>query len=134
MDKEELVKYAIDAMKLAYVPYSNFRVGAALLTKNGKVYQGANIENAAYGCTMCGERNAIYNAYMHGVTIDDIEALAIVAKCNRPVSPCGQCRQVLSELFPKNKPIYLANTFGEIKTTSIEELLPYSFEEDDMNL
>jgi cytidine deaminase len=134
MTKEELVNCAIEAMDLAYVPYSHFRVGAALLTKTGEVFLGANIENAAYGCTMCGERNAVYNAYMHGVTREEIEALAIVAKCDRPVSPCGQCRQVLSELYPHDKPIYLANTKGEIKETNVDELLPYSFEEDDMNI
>jgi cytidine deaminase, homotetrameric len=134
MTKEELVGKAIDALELSYSPYSKFRVGAALLTKDGEVYLGANIENAAYGCSMCGERNAIYNAYMHGVTQDDIEALAIVADCDRPVSPCGQCRQVLSELFPKDKPIYLANLKDEIKVTTVDELLPYSFQEEDMNI
>jgi len=133
MTKDELINKAVEAMDLSYSPYSKFKVGAALLTKNGDVYLGANIENAAFGCTMCGERNAVYNAYMHGVTQDDIEALAIVADCARPVSPCGQCRQVLSELFPKNKPIYLANLLGDVKETTIEELLPYSFEEDDIN-
>lgn len=133
MTKDELINKAVEAMDLSYSPYSKFKVGAALLTKNGDVYLGANIENAAFGCTMCGERNAVYNAYMHGVTQDDIEALAIVADCVRPVSPCGQCRQVLSELFPKNKPIYLANLLGDVKETTIEELLPYSFEEDDIN-
>ena len=134
MTKEELVNKAIEARKLAYTPYSNFKVGAALVTKNGEVYLGANIENSAYGCAMCGERNAIYNAYMHGVKKDDIEALAIVADCNRPVSPCGQCRQVLSELFPLDKPIYLGNLNGDITTTDIKNLLPYSFEKEDMGL
>jgi len=132
MEKEELINKAIEAMDLAYTPYSKFKVGAALLTKNGDVYLGANIENAAYGCCMCGERNAIYNAYMHGVTQDDIEALAIVADSPRPVSPCGQCRQVISELFPKKKPIYLANIYGDVKETTADELLPYAFEEEDM--
>lgn len=132
MDKIELIKKAIEAQKLAYVPYSNFHVGAALITKSGEVYLGANIENSAYGCTMCAERNAVYNAYMHGVTKNDIEALAITADCPRPVSPCGQCRQVLSELYPEDKPIYLANNDLEIKETNIKELLPYNFEKSDM--
>jgi len=135
MTKEELISKAIEAMDLAYVPYSKFKVGAAVLSKDGQVFLGANIENAAYGCCMCGERNAIYNAYMHGITQEDIEALAIVADCSRPVSPCGQCRQVLSELFPHNKPIYLGTLCGdEIKETTIDELLPYAFEEDDLSL
>lgn len=134
MTKEELRKKAIEALELAYVPYSHFRVGAALLTKKGEVFYGANIENAAYGCAMCGERNAIYNAYMHGVKKDDIEALAIVAECKRPVSPCGQCRQVISELFPLDKPIYLCTTKSEdILTMNVEKLLPYQFLKEDLN-
>lgn len=132
MTKEELVSIALEAKELAYVPYSRFRVGAALLTKDGKVYKGANIENAAYGCTMCGERNAIYHAYMEGVKKEDIEALAIVSDGVRPVSPCGQCRQVLSELFPKDKPIYLSNDEKNIVTYTITDLLPYSFEKEDL--
>lgn len=132
MKKEELLKKAIEAMELSYSPYSNFKVGAALVSKKGDVYLGANVENSAYGCTMCAERNALYNAYMHGVKKDDIEALAIVAECERAVSPCGQCRQVLSELYPEDKPIYLCNTNGEIKVSSTKELLPYAFEKDDL--
>ena len=132
MDKIELVKKAIEAQELSYSPYSKFKVGAALLTKSGEVFLGANIENAAYGCAMCAERNAVYNAYMHKIKKEDIEALAIAADCDRAVSPCGQCRQVLSELFPVNKPIYLANNKMKIKETTVDELLPYKFEESDM--
>jgi len=132
MDKIELVKKAIEAQKLSYSPYSHFKVGAALLTKSGDVYLGANVENAAYGCTMCGERNAIYNAMMHGVKKEDMVALAITADCERPVSPCGQCRQVISELFPSDATIYLSNNKLEIKETNGKELLPYNFEEGDM--
>ena len=81
---------------------------------------------------MCAERNAIYNAYCHGISQDDIEALAIVADTDGPVSPCGACRQVISELFPKDAPIYLANLNGDIKETNAEELLPYAFESSDL--
>ena len=112
MTKEELVMKAIEARNNAYTPYSKFSVGAALLTFDGEVYLGCNIENASYGLCMCAERNALYNAYCHGVTQDDIEALAIVADTINPVSPCGACRQVISELFPKDGAIYLANTRG----------------------
>ena len=114
MTKEDLVYEAIEARDLSYSPYSKFAVGAALLTKDGEIYRGANIENASFSLTMCAERNAIFNAYCHGVTQDDIEALAIVADTELPVSPCGSCRQVLSELFPHDKKIYLAN-LREIK-------------------
>ena len=132
MTKEELVFKAIEARDLAYVPYSKFAVGAALLTTSGEIYQGCNIENASFGLCMCAERNAIYNAYCHGISQDDIEALAIVADTDGPVSPCGACRQVISELFPKDAPIYLANLNGDIKETNAEELLPYAFESSDL--
>lgn len=132
MTKEDLIYQAIEAREMSYSPYSKFAVGAALLTVDGEIYLGTNIENAAFGLCMCAERNAIYNAYCHGVTQDDIEALAIVADTDLPVSPCGSCRQVLSELFPHDKKIYLGNLKGDIKETTIEELLPYSFDSDDL--
>lgn len=132
MTKEDLVYEAIEARDLSYSPYSKFAVGAALLTKDGEIYRGANIENASFSLTMCAERNAIFNAYCHGVTQDDIEALAIVADTELPVSPCGSCRQVLSELFPHDKKIYLANLRGDIKETTVDELLPYSFDSEDL--
>lgn len=132
MTKEDLVYEAIEARDLSYSPYSKFAVGAALLTKDGEIYRGANIENASFSLTMCAERNAIFNAYCHGVSQDDIEALAIVADTELPVSPCGSCRQVLSELFPHDKKIYLANLRGDIKETTVDELLPYSFDSDDL--
>lgn len=132
MTKEELVCKAIEARDLSYSPYSKFAVGAAILTSDGEVYLGTNIENASYGLAMCAERNALYNAYCHGVTQEDIEALAIVANTKLPVSPCGACRQVISELFPSDKPIFLASLKGDIKETSVEELLPYSFDSEDL--
>ena len=132
MTAEDLVYQAIEAREMSYSPYSKFAVGAALLTKNDEVYLGANIENAAFGLSMCAERNALYNAYCHGISQEDIEAIAIVADTELPVSPCGSCRQVLSELFPKNGKIYLANMHGDIKETTVDELLPYSFDSDDL--
>lgn len=132
MTAEDLVYQAIEAREMSYSPYSKFAVGAALLTKNDEVYLGTNIENAAFGLSMCAERNALYNAYCHGVSQEDIEAIAIVADTKLPVSPCGSCRQVLSELFPKSGKIYLANMHGDIKETTIDELLPYSFDSDDL--
>ena len=133
MDKKKLMNEALIAREeLSYSPYSKFKVGAALLTKDGRIFRGANIENAAYGLCMCGERNAIFNAYMHGVKKDDIEALAIVADTDEPVSPCGSCRQVISELFPKDGLIILFNLKGNIKETNIKELLPFSFDQEDV--
>lgn len=132
MTKEELIGEACEARKLSYSPYSCFAVGAALLTKDGRVYFGANIENGSFSLTMCAERIAIYHAMMDGKTKDDFAALAIVGDTEGPCSPCGACRQVISELFPIDAPIYLGNLSGEIKETSIEELLPFAFTSEDL--
>ncbi len=132
MNKQKLIKEAIKAMDNAYVPYSKFKVGAALLTKDGTIYHGANIENAAYGLAMCGERNAIYNAYNHGVKKDDIVALAIIGNTAKPISPCGSCRQVISELLPKEALIILTNMKGDILEVNKEDLLPFAFDDSDL--
>lgn len=133
INKDELIKLAIKAMELSYSPYSNFKVGAAIVTKEGEYFLGANVENSSYPVSMCAERNAIYNAMMHGKKKDDFAALAIVADSPRPCSPCGMCRQAISELFPSEAPIYLANLANDIKITNAKELLPYAFEKEDMN-
>ena len=133
MNAKELVNKAIDARKLSYSPYSKFAVGAALLCKDGKVFEGANVENASYPLCMCAERNALYSAMMNGYKKSDFVALAIVADTDEPCSPCGACRQVISELFPKESKIYLSNLKGDTKETDIEELLPFSFSGDDLN-
>ena len=130
MKPEELIEKAKEARKLSYSPYSHFAVGAALLCKDGTVYVGANIENSAYPMCMCAERNALYNAKMHGVKKEDMVALALSADTDEPCSPCGACRQVISELFPSNAPIYMSNLKGDVQETNIKELLPYAFSED----
>lgn len=132
MEKNELVAKAIEARELSYSPYSKFKVGAAVLTADGKVFLGANIENSAYPLCMCAERNALYNAYMHGVKKGDIAALALAADTEGPCAPCGACRQVMSELMPKSAPIFMANLKGLVQETSIDELLPFAFSEDDL--
>ena len=132
MKKEELVQEAIKARELSYSPYSNFKVGAAVLTKDGKIFLGANIENASYPLSMCAERNALYHAYMEGYKKDDLVMLALAADSDNPCSPCGACRQVISELLHKDAPIIMSNLKGDIKVTTIEELLPYAFNEDDL--
>ncbi len=132
LNKEELIKLAIDARNLSYSPYSNFKVGAAILTKDGEYFLGANVENSSYPVSMCAERNAIYNAMMHGKKKDDFIGLAIVADSPKACSPCGMCRQVISELYPADAPIYLANLTGDLKITYTKELLPYAFEKEDM--
>ena len=130
MKPEELIEKAKEARSLSYSPYSHFAVGAALLCKDGSVYVGANIENSAYPMCMCAERNALYNAKMHGVKKEDMIAMALSADTDEPCSPCGACRQVISELFPSNAPIYMSNLKGDVQETNIKELLPYAFSED----
>lgn len=132
MDKKELIGKAIEARKLSYSPYSHFAVGAALLTKDGKVFVGANVENSSYPLCMCAERNALYNAMMHGYSKKDFVALALSADTDGPCSPCGACRQVISELFPKEGTIIMTNLKGAVQETNVEELLPFAFSEDDL--
>ena len=128
----ELVKKAIEARELSYSPYSKLKVGAALLCKDGKVFVGANVENSSYPLCMCAERNALYNAMMNGYKKSDFVSLAIAADTDEPCSPCGACRQVISELFPRNGEIILTNLKGDIKTSNVEELLPFAFSGDDL--
>jgi cytidine deaminase len=125
MKYSDLVKEAMKAKELAYVPYSHFQVGAAVLTKDGKVYRGCNIENASYGATNCAERTALYKAVSEGDR--DFEAIAIVSSSNDFTPPCGICRQVLAELMP-NGIIILANDKGETREYSLDDLLPVRFE------
>lgn len=125
IDVKDLVQRAIDAKEQAYVPYSNFRVGACALTSDGTMITGANIENASYGLTVCAERVTLFRAYAEGRR--DIVALAVTADVEEPVSPCGACRQVISELA-EGAVVYLANRDGtKVKTMTVEELLPYGF-------
>lgn len=132
MKKEELITLAREARENAYVPYSKFKVGAALLTKDGKVYFGANIENASYPVCMCAERNALYNAMNHGEKKENFVAMAVTGKTTGPISPCGACRQVISELFPKDAPIYLTNLEDAFQETTAVGLLPFAFDDTDL--
>ena len=132
MKKEQLIEKAKEARELSYAPYSKFEVGAAVLTKDGEVFLGANVENSSYPLCMCAERNALYNAYMHGNKKSDLIALALCADTDSPCSPCGACRQVISELFPKDGKIYLSNLKGALKETDIDALLPLAFSGDDL--
>lgn len=127
--KDQLIQEAIDARKFAYTPYSHFQVGAALLA-DGKVYSGCNIENASYGLTNCAERTAVFKAVSEGVT--RIEAIAVVADTEGPVSPCGACRQVLAEFCDRETKVYLTNLHGNTEEWTMEQLLPGAFQAEDM--
>ena len=131
MKIEELVNEAKKARELAYVPYSTFKVGAALLTKDGKVYHGCNIENAAYSVTNCAERTAVFKAVSEGDK--EFAAIAVVADTERPVPPCGACRQVISELCQPDTKVYLSNLKGDLQETTIAELLPGAFTPEDLH-
>lgn len=130
MEKEQLLKKSIDARSNAYVPYSKFPVGAALLTTDGKVYTGCNIENAGYSMTNCAERTAVFKAVSEGDTT--FAALAVSADTSGPVAPCGACRQVLAEFCAPDMPVYLTNLKGDVQETTIGELLPGAFSTEDL--
>lgn len=132
MNKKDLIKKAFEAQTHSYSPYSKFAVGAAVLTKDNTVILGANIENASYGLTSCGERNALFSTYGQGYKKEDIAAIAITANCTPLATPCGACRQVISELVPSNTPIYLANHLGDEQETTPEELLPFAFSKESL--
>jgi len=120
----ELYQAAIQARSKAYVPYSHFSVGAALLTKSGKIFTGCNVENAAYPSSTCAERTAVAKAVSEGER--DFKAVLVVADGERPCSPCGSCRQILAEFSPEME-VIMANLKGATKTCSLKELLPETF-------
>ncbi len=128
---QELAKEALKAREFSYSPYSKFRVGAAIKTKNGKIYQGANIENRSYGLTMCAERVATFRAILDGAKPGDFVGLAIASGTDDFASPCGACRQVLSE-FAIDFPIVLVNNNGKTAVHSLKELLPLPFYADSL--
>lgn len=128
MNKKELIRKALEAQQKAYVPYSNFKVGAALLTEDGEVFTGCNIEIASYSPTICAERTAIFKAVSEGHKT--IKTIAIVGDSNYTY-PCGVCRQVIRE-FGKNATIIVANSEENYREYKLDELLPYSFGPEDL--
>jgi len=130
MDYKKLVKAAIEARESAYVPYSNFAVGAALITRDGKIYKGCNIENAGYSPTNCGERTAIFKAVSEGER--DFAAIAIAGwmKGGTPqmAYPCGVCRQVMMEFVnPETFEIIVCTSEDNYSVHTLKELLPHGF-------
>ncbi len=124
MRTAELAALARQARKLAYAPYSHFQVGAALLTIEGKVYTGANVENISYGLSICAERVAIFKAVVSGER--QFQAIAISGSGCGYINPCGACLQVMSEFSPQMK-IISTNEKGELREYSLKEMLPYMF-------
>ncbi|NBI07009.1 cytidine deaminase [Senegalia massiliensis] len=128
MKKQELINSALKAKEMAYVPYSKFRVGAAVLTEEDKIYTGCNIESASYTPTNCAERTAIFKAVSEGYK--NFKAIAITGD-SEYTFPCGVCRQVMRE-FSKDLTIYIVKNQNEYKEFTLEELLPYSFGPEDL--
>jgi cytidine deaminase len=131
LEMEKLIEQAIEARKTAYTPYSNFQVGAVVLTKNQQIFHGCNIENASYGLTNCAERTAIFKAVSEGEK--EFEAIVVTGDTDGPISPCGACRQVMAEFFEEKTKVILTNLKGDTVVTSIGELLPGFFSSKDMS-
>lgn len=134
MTKEALCAMATEAMKNAWVPYSGFSVGAALLCSDGTVYTGCNIENASYTPTVCAERTAVFKAVSEGQR--SFAALAVASgrngKPDAAFPPCGVCRQVLAEFCAPDMPVYVCEKDGSITTYTLADLLPFAFTSDFM--
>ena len=130
MQIEQLANEAKQAMKMAYVPYSKFPVGAALEAEDGTIYRGCNIENSAYGLANCAERTAIFKAVSEGVK--SFKSITVIGDTEGPISPCGSCRQVISEFCASDMPVYLTNMKGDIQETTVGELLPGAFTKEDL--
>ena len=124
MDKNELIDAAKAARELAYAPYSGFKVGAALLTESGKIYTGCNVESASLGLSMCAERVAIFKAVSEGA--GPLKAIAIVCSDPEKCTPCGACRQLISEFGP-NADLIIEKGEGEIEVSKIQDILPDYF-------
>ena len=124
--KERLINAAEGAWKKAYAPYSNFRVGAAIMTPSGEIYTGCNVENISYGLTSCAERNAIFSAIAQNGPLE-IEAIAVACESPEGAPPCGACRQVIAEFGPRATVFYKRR--GEFAETTLDNLLPASFDQ-----
>ncbi len=127
-----LFKKVKEAQELSYSPYSNFRVGACIVTKDDRYILGANIENASYGLSLCAERNAMFRAHLEGVKKEDILVLGLVGDSSNFAYPCGACRQVMSEMLLLDCPVVIFSLEGKRIITSVKELLPYTFTKEDL--
>ena len=127
MNIDKLIEKAIEARTKSYSPYSKFKVGAAILLKNGECILGCNIENVSYGLTNCAERTALFKMVSDGYSKNDVLAMAIVGDTTAPIAPCGACRQVMLELLNEDTVIILATMNKDYKETTVKELMPYCF-------
>jgi cytidine deaminase len=126
-DIDALIRAARAARESAYAPYSNFRVGAALLTKDARVFSGCNVENASYGLSNCAERTVLYSAIAAGYRPGHFTHLVVIADTDGPVSPCGACRQVMMELGGAQLIVVQTNLHGAVTRATAAKLLPDAF-------
>ena len=130
MNEKDLINEAFEAQKKSIAKYSGFRVGAALETADGKIYRGANIENASYSLTVCAERTAMFSALLAGER--KFKRIAIVSDSQNITAPCGACRQVLNEFCDEDFEVLMANKDGDFVVKTLGELLPYGFKGEDL--
>ncbi len=131
MDNNKYIEKAKKLLERAYCPYSKFPVAAIVLDEFGNVYSGVNVENAAYPSSLCAERNAITTAVTNGMK--KISKIVVIANTDRPISPCGACRQVITEFSDDKTEIILATTKStKIKEFSVTQILPYGFDNEDL--
>ena len=129
----KLYELSIKGYNNSYSPYSNFKVGASLITTNGSFYYGCNIENSSYGLTNCAERTTIFKAISDGFRPKEIKALMVVGATNDPISPCGACRQVMLEFMGPEGIVILTNLNKNYKFMFVKDLLPYGFSEANLH-
>jgi len=128
-----MLKQAYEAMARAYVPYSGFQVGAALLDAEGQTHCGCNVENAAYGPTNCAERTALFRAIADGRSAGEFRAIAVIGDTDGPIAPCGICRQVMVELCAPDTPVIMGNLRGAWSIATVADLLPGAFTPASLN-
>ncbi len=122
---KKLLDAAQKAKENAYAPYSHFHVGAALITPGGNIYSGCNVENTSYGLTICAERNAIFKMAAEGER--QISEILVIGDTEEFLPPCGACRQVIAEFSKKETAVYMCNKNGDIKKSTVDEIIPYTF-------
>lgn len=133
MNFEEKYKLVLEGYNNAYAKYSNFKVGALVILKNGDYVIGCNVENASYGLSNCAERTALFSAIAKGYRKDDISELVIMGKGKDLLYPCGACRQVIVELMNKDAIVTLINLDKKTKSMKVSDLLPFAFSEEDLH-
>ncbi len=131
-DPRELLEAAKAVREKAYVPYSQFKVGAVFMDAEGHLHAGCNVENAAYGPTNCAERTALFRAIADGRQAGEFRVAAVIGDTGTPITPCGVCRQVMVELCKPDMPVVLGNMRGDVRITTVAELLPGAFSKADL--